>query len=1292
MSKVNAGQASSTLIPKYIGSDFDKVVVVADNIEDVAKVADNLEDLMLVMPYVEEIVTVAGMEQEVKTVARNEASVNTVAANVPVITTVADNIADVVAVGNDMDDVKAIVDDMPIIREVGENIDDVSTVADGMDYVVEVAEGLHGMPVTTYTGPTPPAIDPIPEGVNWFCTENGRTYLWYVDEDSAQWVESTPQSGAITVEGGNGGGSTVFAPIVNITTDWVEGPTGYFSGTFAVPGVKEEDLAVMGLYFASTLSAAQKVEHQKAYAWFDEVLTKDDAIEIRCAGGKPTVAIQVQLMISHKTDEEPPIDPPGNATVLDVMIVAGQSNSVGYSGTNGATLDLVPATNTYEYRPSQNNIKAFGNPVGEAPSDAGASMGYTTGGTWFTGLINHYTQSTGNSICVVPAGNPGVATSTYYPGAGNFNMMMSKWNSFKAWLDGQTDFTLGRVFLVWHQGESGTGDSNTMDVATKTAFDGFMDAIPELDQVFFCRIANNDACDGATTKTYNTALLKLHNESSYVLAAPNCMKYYFLNQFADVHHYDQISDNDLGKELGTNIVQYYAMGRVKPAIKPFEVDLGGYPFTEFAGITIANNQLAYFKDTLPYTSTWALCSSLYNSYADINPITLNDGADAFDLTFTCLRGDKEGTAASPVLGSASDKMTIDAANIVIQGAAGNITFAHGVTPFITRGGNITKEAPRNVYRIKKNGASLECYVNGLLKSTQAIPAGFTATFNMLGKAGTSEFLNGILSDVVLVTAETPPQGVLSVDISGTPEVGRTLTAVVNAGATPPVAYAWYANTSNSNSGGTRVGTSANQYVIQAADNGKYIYVTATGVDDVTQTSAQTAVVTTPVGNTFDYIDDVTGTYMVDMPTVDGNGDIVLTAGDTPAQANLLNTDLLLTINMPWHISAEFTPTTWGIGTLFTIMGTEPTDPGIFAFQVGPAEFRLYMNGEYTVDAPWNLSLGTRYKIELISDGMGSLIARIGADEVALTLPSGHAGVAVNCACVGQSFNGSSNMGHAGLLHYVHVVSGEAAQDPVTDVTITGNTVVGQTLTANVNQTAAAPITYEWYRNATATASGGTLVGSAKTYLLGAADENQYMYVIARGSNSSSATSTPTSAIVGGVTFNYLDEITGSVVATPATIDANGNIVISEQDTAAQANMLDKLLVLNTSGIWQIEAEFTATDWGQGDLFTIMGTGPSDSGVYALQLGNDKVRVYMGAECELVTGWVAELNVRSTFSLVSDGSGTLVANLNGQTFSFELPPGHAGMACNCRCIGQSFYSGGPSNHVGLIHRVHVTLPV
>lgn len=114
MSKVNTGQASSTLIPKYIGSDFDKVVSVADNIEQVVIVGDNIED--------------------------------------------------------------------------------VGTVADNINYVKEVAEDLHGMPVTMYTGENPPVLNPMPEGVMWYCTTDGRTYVWYTDADSGQWVESAPQS------------------------------------------------------------------------------------------------------------------------------------------------------------------------------------------------------------------------------------------------------------------------------------------------------------------------------------------------------------------------------------------------------------------------------------------------------------------------------------------------------------------------------------------------------------------------------------------------------------------------------------------------------------------------------------------------------------------------------------------------------------------------------------------------------------------------------------------------------------------------------------------------------------------------------------------------------------------------------------------------------------------------------------------------------------------------------------------------------------------------------------------
>ena len=130
--KINAGQAPSTLVPKYIGSDYDKVKSVADNIEAVTEVADNLDHI------------------------------NTVESNLENIVTVVDNITDV------------------------------ATVSDNIGYVKDVAEGIEGLPVTSYIGDEPPTQPS--NGAEWYCTTDGRTYVWYTDVDSGQWVESSPQS------------------------------------------------------------------------------------------------------------------------------------------------------------------------------------------------------------------------------------------------------------------------------------------------------------------------------------------------------------------------------------------------------------------------------------------------------------------------------------------------------------------------------------------------------------------------------------------------------------------------------------------------------------------------------------------------------------------------------------------------------------------------------------------------------------------------------------------------------------------------------------------------------------------------------------------------------------------------------------------------------------------------------------------------------------------------------------------------------------------------------------------
>ena len=41
--KINSMQAPSTLIPEYVGSDFDAVLEVANNIEAIKLVAENVE-------------------------------------------------------------------------------------------------------------------------------------------------------------------------------------------------------------------------------------------------------------------------------------------------------------------------------------------------------------------------------------------------------------------------------------------------------------------------------------------------------------------------------------------------------------------------------------------------------------------------------------------------------------------------------------------------------------------------------------------------------------------------------------------------------------------------------------------------------------------------------------------------------------------------------------------------------------------------------------------------------------------------------------------------------------------------------------------------------------------------------------------------------------------------------------------------------------------------------------------------------------------------------------------------
>ena len=230
--KVNSGQAPSTLVPEYLGSDFDAVLSCADNMTDIKTVVENLDDIEDVVNNIGVVTTVAPHINAVQDVADNLNYVHDVIDNLGTVTTVAsnihnvnavaphindvdvvsnnmenvvtvlnnlnyvkdilNNISDVTAVGFHIDDVDVVANNIGDVNTVANNIDDMGAVATNIEYVKGVAEGKAGLPVVSYIGVNPPPL--VVVGAEWYCTTDGRTYIWYVNEDSGQWVEGSPQS------------------------------------------------------------------------------------------------------------------------------------------------------------------------------------------------------------------------------------------------------------------------------------------------------------------------------------------------------------------------------------------------------------------------------------------------------------------------------------------------------------------------------------------------------------------------------------------------------------------------------------------------------------------------------------------------------------------------------------------------------------------------------------------------------------------------------------------------------------------------------------------------------------------------------------------------------------------------------------------------------------------------------------------------------------------------------------------------------------------------------------------
>jgi hypothetical protein len=108
MGMINSNRSYTGHVEKYIGTAYDNVKIVADNIDSVIAVSQlDMELLGGISEIVDEIIIVAGISNEIVAVAGNEANINAVAANEDNINTVAANVAAIVTCA---ENIQAIID------------------------------------------------------------------------------------------------------------------------------------------------------------------------------------------------------------------------------------------------------------------------------------------------------------------------------------------------------------------------------------------------------------------------------------------------------------------------------------------------------------------------------------------------------------------------------------------------------------------------------------------------------------------------------------------------------------------------------------------------------------------------------------------------------------------------------------------------------------------------------------------------------------------------------------------------------------------------------------------------------------------------------------------------------------------------------------------------------------------------------------------------------------------------------------------------------------------------------
>jgi uncharacterized repeat protein (TIGR01451 family) len=548
------------------------------------------------------------------------------------------------------------------------------------------------------------------------------------------------------------------------------------------------------------------------------------------------------------------------------------------------------------------------------------------------------------------------------------------------------------------------------------------------------------------------------------------------------------------------------------------------------------------------TYQWRRCDASGNGCSDI--------ASATATTYTLVAADTGGTIRVVVTGtnasgnasatsSQTSVVTLAPANTVAPTISGTAQAGQVLTA--NPGTWTGSPSPTLTYQWRRcDAGGANCVdIGGVTASTYTavgVDVGSTIRVVVTGtnSAGIASATSAATGTVA--AAPAPPANTGTPSISGTTTVGQTLTA--NPGTwtgnpSPAFAYQWRRCDVAGNNCTDIGGATGNTYVLTGTDAGSTLRVVVTGTNasgSAAATSAQTAAIASPPANTvaptisgtaqegqtltanngtWTGVPSPTFTYQWRRCDVSGNSCVGISGG-TASTYVVSSSDVGGTI----RVAVTGTNTVGSATAVSAQTGTIAAASAAPANSGVPTISGTTQVGQVLTATPgtWigNPSPTFSYQWRRCDPSGNSCIDIAGAAASTYLLGAADVGATIRVVVTGTNSAGSAT----GTSPPTAVVTAAPSAPSNTGVpTISGSTVVGQTLTANPGTWTGNPtpaLSYQWQRCDAAGANCADIVGATSTtYVLTGADGGRRLRVVVTGTNASgsaSAQSAPTAVV------------------------------------------------------------------------------------------------------------------------------------------------------------------------------------